>query len=265
MLYSTKLVLLTIVVVVSGKANEEKIEKISSVIEKTSSSLQSTKSLIESSSPDFNSALKVVQEFADLGGIFFPQLKIFSASIGLLSGIIGGGESTDDKIVKGLTEIKESISHVEQMINGLVPQIRKDMIKQRFIQNIQNKVNNMQRLYNDFAKAPNKPQREALIDQCKGNAMKNILTEIHSEIVNGGEGNYNELLDGGERCVYVIFSIIIMYGPYRMAKKGGQTKPLCLKLLANLSCSRNWDPPIRFVGKVLFFRDFRRNFADFRI
>ena len=204
MLLSTKLVLLTIVVAVSGKADDDKIERISSVIEKTGSALQSTKNLIESSSPDFGTALKVVQEFADLGSIFFPELKIFSASIGLLSGLIGGGESTDDKIMKGLSEIKDSINHVEQMINGLVPQIRKDMIKQRFIQNIQTRVNDMQRLYNDFAQRPNKPMKEALIDQCRGNAMKNVLTEIHNELVNGGEGNYNELLDGGERYAYAI-------------------------------------------------------------
>ena len=168
-------------------------------IEKTGSSIQSTKDLIQSSSPDFASALKVVQNFADLGGIFFPQLKVFSASIGFVSGLIGGGESPEDKVIKGLNEIKDSIGHMEQMIHGLVPQIRKDMIIQRFIRDTQNKVNQMQRHFADFVQRPNRPQKEALKDQCGGNAMKNILTDIHSEIVNEREGHYNELLNGGIR------------------------------------------------------------------
>ena len=72
------------------------------------------------------------------------------------------------------------------------------MIKQRFIASIQNKVNQLQRIYDEFAQLPDRGNQEALIRQCKTtNGMKTVLTDIHTEVTRGAEGNYNELLNGG--------------------------------------------------------------------
>ena len=155
----------------------------------------------------FNDALGLVQQFSKLGSTFFPQLSVLSSSIGLLRGLIGGGKSSDQRIIKELTEIKNQIDKVQDMIKELVPQIRQDIIKQRFTMTIQNKINQVQKMYDEFAKNPDKSHQDTLYIQCvMTNSMKNVLTDIHSEIVTGGVGTYNELLDGGVSLSMVIFT-----------------------------------------------------------
>ena len=198
-----KFSLLALLLVVTNGQEKPKekgktIETIVSGIDKTSTAIQSARDLAQSESHGFKDALTVIQSFAELGGVFFPGLNVFASSIGLLNGLIVGGDSPDQRIINELTEIKESISHVELMISNLVPQIRQDMIKQRFIASIQNKVNQLQRIYDEFAQLPDRGNQEALIRQCKTtNAMKTVLTDIHTEVTRGAEGNYNELLNGG--------------------------------------------------------------------
>ena len=86
-----------------GDDTEKKMEKIAKGIDKTSNFLKETKKLITSNKPpNFNSAIKVVEEFSTLGSLLFPQLKVFSSSLALLNGLIDGGTSADAKIQKGI-------------------------------------------------------------------------------------------------------------------------------------------------------------------
>ena len=198
-MFYIKVTLVSLIIVVYGQIDDGKIDKISSNIEKMSTSLQLTKSLIKTSSPDIKTAIEGLQDFADIRELFFPQLKVFASSIGWLSGLIDRRELIDDKIIKSLTKIKESTNYIEKTVNGLVPKIKKEIIKQMFIENIQNKINDMQNMYNELAQRPNRPNKEALIGQCRDNDMKHVLTDIHNQIVNEGDGYMQRLLDGGSR------------------------------------------------------------------
>ena len=81
------------------------------------------------------------------------------------------------------------------MINGLTPQIRKEMIKQRFVK-IQNKVTVLQSVYDEFTDHQGVPEKNMLNKTCDNRKMKNVLVEIHDEIVNGDVNTLNALLDG---------------------------------------------------------------------
>ena len=198
-----KFTLLALLLVVTNGQEKPKekgktIEKIVSGIDQTSNTIRSVRDLAETKSDGVKEALSVIQGFAELGGVFFPGLNVFASSMGLLNGLVAGGDSPDQLIINELTEIKDSIGHVELMISNLVPQIRQDLIKQRFIASIQNKVNQLQRIYDEFAQLPNSANQDALLRQCRTtNGMKTVLTDIHTEVTRGAEGNYNELLNGG--------------------------------------------------------------------
>ena len=98
-------------------------------------------------------------------------------------------------ILSGLNEIKDSIMNVETMIRGLTPQIRNELIKQRFVE-IQNRVNDLQKVFNEYASDKGIAEKNMLNETCKNTQMKNVLTEIHYEIVNGNENTFKALLDG---------------------------------------------------------------------
>ena len=81
------------------------------------------------------------------------------------------------------------------MINGLTPQIRNELIKQRFV-NIHHKVNDLQKVYNEFTVNRTKTGKNMLNRTCDNRRMKNVLTEIHYDIVSGDVNTFNALLDG---------------------------------------------------------------------
>ena len=177
---------------------ENRIERIVSGINQTSDAIHSVKILSQKESHGFNDALNVIQSFTELSGVYFSGLNLFATSIDLLNGLIGDGETPDQTIIAQLIEVKDSIGHIELVVSNLVPHIKNDLIKQRFVTHIQNKVNQLQRIFDEFAEMPDSVNREALRHQCMStNGMKTVLTDLHSEIVKGGDGNYNELLDGG--------------------------------------------------------------------
>ena len=81
------------------------------------------------------------------------------------------------------------------MINGLTPQIRNELIKQRFV-NIQHKVNDLQKVYDEFTNHQGKIEKNMLNRTCDDKKMKNVLTQLHFEIAKGGVNTFNALLDG---------------------------------------------------------------------
>ena len=196
----SKLFLLSLLIFVcSGDEKEDdKVEKIVDGIEKTGQTIQSVKDLVNGDTHSLKDALNLIQSFSALGSVFFPELAVFASALGLINGLIGGGESPDERIIKELTEIKESIHHVETMISNLVPQIREDMIRERFITTIKNPIYNMQTMYNEMIDRRDIFHQNAFRDYCIANfALKTVLSEIYREIVHGGKGEYVELLNGG--------------------------------------------------------------------
>ena len=81
------------------------------------------------------------------------------------------------------------------MIRGLTPQIRNELIKQRFVM-LHNKVNDLQKVYDEYDVDGGKIEKIHLNNSCYDKQMKDVLTEIHFEIVKGNENTFNALLDG---------------------------------------------------------------------
>lgn len=107
--------------------------------------------------------------------------------------------SADDKIIKGLTDIKESIGHVEQSVEGLLLQTRYDAKKRVFVANVEEKINDLQKSFNGFAQNPNRQQKKSLMSMCKKRNMDSVLQIIYQTIAERSADEKFELLDGGAR------------------------------------------------------------------
>ena len=81
------------------------------------------------------------------------------------------------------------------MINGLMPQLRNELIKQRFVP-YQHRVNDLQTVYDEFNDNHSNLTKKVLKRTCKQSNMKNVLTDIHDEITSGDVTKFNALLNG---------------------------------------------------------------------
>ena len=81
------------------------------------------------------------------------------------------------------------------MINGLTSQIRNAMIKQRFVV-FYHRVNNLQKFNDEFTANRTTIKKKALKKECNDRQIKNVLTELHYEIVRGTEDTFKAVLMG---------------------------------------------------------------------
>ena len=191
--------LLSLLIVANGETDKQALEEINAAIEKISVSLNTSMLLVNISSPDLASARKVNQELAEHGGRFYDGVKIFAESMYRLMRIVDNDQCTDDKIIKGLTNIKELIGNVQNSVNGLILKTRYEPSKKIFVQNIQEKVNDLQKAYDQFARSPNRQMKNALMKMCKKRNMESVLQVIHQKLVERSAEEDYELLDGGSR------------------------------------------------------------------
>ena len=82
---------------------EKQMKNIADGIDKASKALKNIRNLMTTTkAPNIKFSLDLMVEFYSLGGVIFPQLKVFSSSLALLNGLIDGGGSGDDKVTKGI-------------------------------------------------------------------------------------------------------------------------------------------------------------------
>ena len=76
--------------------------------------------------------------------------------------------------------------------------IDNEIIRKRFENSIQDSVKQLRKVFIEFVETPDVKHKQILSQTCNDtNAMNDVLTSLHNEIVNGGNGTLNELLDGG--------------------------------------------------------------------
>lgn len=84
------------------------------------------------------------------------------------------------------------------MVSNLVPQIRQDMIKQRLKTTIDNVVNQVQKMYNEYTEEMDPALRNEFSKKCNATfGMKDVLTDLHKELTSRKQGDYYELLQAG--------------------------------------------------------------------
>ena len=189
-----------VILVVNGEDNGQMEKEIVDGIKPTSSAMEWLYSNAFDESRGFVNALELNEKLSDVGQRLFPNLTDFAASFIMLNIQLNERDSGDQNINYEMNKIKDSFSRVERLMvnNKLVPQIKDEVIRQRFNSSIKDVVNKLQKVFIEFVDMPDIGHKKALTETCNTtNAMKDVLTDLHTEIVEGGNGTFNELLDGG--------------------------------------------------------------------
>ena len=104
---------------------------------------------------------------------------------------------SDDHQLFRIKVLLESVPTVIR-VHKLLENIDNEIIRKRFENSIQDKIEQMTKVIIEFVKKANVKNKQILSQTCNDtNAMNDVLTSLHNEIVNGGNGTFNQLLDGG--------------------------------------------------------------------
>ena len=106
----------------------------------------------------------------------------------------------DESISDEIEMIKSYFGKFQRWIRNdkLLDTIDNEIIRMRFKNSIQDKMEQMQKVVIEFVDKPDITHKQRLSETCNDtNAMNDVLTSLHNEIVNGGNGTFNHLLDGG--------------------------------------------------------------------
>ena len=117
-------------------------------------------------------------------------------------------DSSDQSISQQLGEIKDSFIDIERLIanKDFVAKIENESIDKKFKNSIHGKVKQLQKRFVEFVDQPDIDHKQRLNETCNDtNAMNDVLTSLHKEIVNGGNDTFNELLDGGVSQIFSVF------------------------------------------------------------
>ena len=109
------------------------------------------------------------------------------------------GNSTNQSISDELGKIKDSFNDIQRLIanNEFVAKMDNNTIT-KFENLIHDKVKQLQEVFIEFVDNLDVSHMEILGQTCNDtNAMSDVLTSLHNETVYGGNGTFNELLDGG--------------------------------------------------------------------
>ena len=136
----------------------------------------------------------------DIGHRLFPNLTNFAESITMLSDQFNESDSNNQAIKSELTKIKTTFGNYELYLPDYLWDKQYKTFREKFESSILNNVNNLQKVFSEFIENPNSTNKDALRNECNTtNSMKDVLTDLHIEIVNkdGNNGTFNQLLDGG--------------------------------------------------------------------
>ena len=122
---------------------------------------------------------------------------------------INEGNIIDQSISDELGKMKNSFSEIQRLIdeNGFMTHNVNQTIREKFGKLIQVKVRQLKSAFIQLADNPDNNGKEILSQACiETDAMKGVLTDLFNEIVIGGNGTFNELLDGEVSQTYFEFS-----------------------------------------------------------
>ena len=130
----------------------------------------------------------------------FHNLTDFADSITMLNGQFNDSDPIDRSIKTELTKMKYSFLRIESEFFNTDLSAMNDIVKQKFESSIKVHVNYLLKFFISFIEVPDKSHKNALTQACNTtNSMKDVLTNLHIEIVNrdGNNDTFNQLFDGG--------------------------------------------------------------------
>ena len=138
----------------------------------------------------------------DNGQKIFSHLIDFAESITMLNGQFNESDPIDQSIMSELEKIENSFGRIknEYFNHEFSMTLENEIFVKKFESSVQDKVNQLQQVFIEFINEPNMNNKNVLTQTCNTtNGMKDVLTDLHIEIVNrdGNNGTFNQLLDGG--------------------------------------------------------------------
>ena len=148
------------------------------------------------------SVFNLIDKIRDIGQKFFPNLTDFAESMMMLNDQSNENDTDKSTIESELDKIKKAFEQIDYAINKfprvILSNIENDMIREKFKSSYRNKINHFQKVFIEFVNLPNVYNKDMLRHECNTtNGMKDVLTDLHIEIVNkdGNNGTLNQLLD----------------------------------------------------------------------
>ena len=150
---------------------------------------------------DFTSVLDLTKSFSYIGQTFFPNLTDFGESMMMLNEQSNDNDTDDSTIKSELDKIKASFSHIESVIDNFVMMKFDNIpVNTKFKSSFQDNINQVKKVFIEFVDSPNVYNKDMLRRECNTtNGMKDVLTDLHIEIVDrdGNNGTLNQILDEG--------------------------------------------------------------------
>ena len=114
-----------------------------------------------------------------------------------------------EKLRDSIKDLKKSIDELKNIVFDIVEQIEEKIIIDRYITNIQTPVIILDKIHQEWVERSSQVNRDSLIKHCeKTDGMKDVLINLHNDIVNQGENHYNQLLDGGVSEYFFIYEYL---------------------------------------------------------
>ena len=150
---------------------------------------------------DTMSVFGLTKRFADIGQTFFPNLTDFAQSMMMLNNQSTENDTDDSTIISELDKIKMSFETIKWFIKDLLlSKIENNMVKEKFKSSFQDNIDQVKNVFNEFVDLPNVDNKDLLRHECNTtNGLKDVLTDLHIEIVNrdGNNGTSKQILDEG--------------------------------------------------------------------
>ena len=150
----------------------------------------------------FDKVVKRLNLLAELGDRLFAKMTEFATTLTMLNHHqFNDNDHADLTIKYELHKMSKFFTYIAQDIktNDLLLVIQNDIIREKLI-SILNKLNQLKKVFISFTDKPDMNNKDVLRHECNAtNGMKDVLTDLHIEIVNkdGNNGTFNELLNGG--------------------------------------------------------------------
>ena len=144
-----------------------------------------------------------LQTLFDHGQRIFPYLKDFAGSMNLLDDKFNNNGTNDQTVKNELDKIKKSFGKMEdELMRGITHSKDNEPIIDRYNRTIHDKFIQLKNVFISFVDNPVMDNKNMLRRECNTtNGMKDVLTDLHIEIVNkeSNNGTFNQLIAGGVR------------------------------------------------------------------
>ena len=205
----------------------------------------------------FENVNKRTRILANVGLEVFANLTNYANSIIMLSDQYNDNDNSVDphihmyiRVIDGCAGVYKAVVSDDELGET------SNVVKEKFLGS-HRQMEQIQEIILQYAQRP-MDYKNDLNETCiETNGMKDLLTDIHNDIVNkeGNNGTFNQLLDGGVSLEYYGQNIFIKYP--EMCKAGVRPKPPCRrKFWKPPPVRRSQTPPLAMRSAVKIFRFF---------